>query len=160
MANKPFNTRVQLKNDTETNWNQAVGFSPLNGELIVYRADATHNAPRLKVGDGTTNVNNLPFVQMGGLNNLVITSTNSVASDAITAAALTNTLQDGQLVFVILNSAMEGSAAATIQFGSTTAIPIYRTNSATLIASYAAGMILGMLYYNNKFILLNGALTA
>ena len=92
--------------------------------------------------------------------NIVVTTTNVSASDALTAAALSNSLQDGQIVFVILNAAMAGSAAATIQFGSATAIPIYRTNTETLTATYASGMILGLLYYNNKLIMLNSALAA
>ena len=62
MANKPFNTRIQLKHDTEAHWELATGFSPKAGELIIYDVDATHSSPRFKVGDGITNVNELPFV--------------------------------------------------------------------------------------------------
>ena len=64
-------TRVQLKSDTEANWNKAgpkdgsAGFVPLLGELIVYTADATHPFSRLKVGDGSTNVVSLPFIDAG-----------------------------------------------------------------------------------------------
>lgn len=64
-------TRVQLKCDTETNWNKAgpkegsAGFVPLLGELIVYTADNAHPFSRLKVGDGSTNVVNLPFIDAG-----------------------------------------------------------------------------------------------
>ena len=152
-------TRIQLKHDTEAHYNLATGFSPLAGELIVYDTDATHSKPRLKVGDGTTNVNNLPFFQ-AGVSNLVITSTNATASDAITASALSDDLQEGQFVFIILNSAMAGTANATIQFGSATAKSIYRTVSAPLKAPYAAGMILGLLYHNSNFYLINGALAA
>jgi len=66
-----FKTRVQLKSDTETNWNKAgpkdgsPGFVPLLGELIVYTPDATHPFSRLKVGDGSTNVISLPFIDAG-----------------------------------------------------------------------------------------------
>ena len=64
-------TRVQLKSDTEENWNKAgpkdgsAGFVPLLGELIVYTADNVHPFSRLKVGDGQTNVVNLPFIDAG-----------------------------------------------------------------------------------------------
>ncbi len=67
-------TRIQLKSDTEANWNKAgpkdgsIGFVPLLGELIVYTADATHPFSRLKVGDGVTNVVSLPFIDSGTLN--------------------------------------------------------------------------------------------
>ena len=63
MANeKILNTRVQLKHDIEENWNKAIGFSPLPGEVIIYDVDSTHNQPRIKIGDGKTNVNDLPFI--------------------------------------------------------------------------------------------------
>lgn len=73
-ANNTIKTRVRLKSDTEANWNKAgprdgsSGFIPLLGELIVYTADATHPFSRLKVGDGVTNVVNLPFIDSGTLN--------------------------------------------------------------------------------------------
>ena len=73
-ANNTIKTRIQLKSDTEANWNKAApkegsnGFVPLQGELIVYTADATHPFSRLKVGDGNTNVVNLPFIDSGTLN--------------------------------------------------------------------------------------------
>lgn len=70
-----YKTRIQLKSDTEANWNKAGpkqdgtgGFVPLLGELIVYTADATHPFFRLKVGDGVTNVVELPFIDAGTLN--------------------------------------------------------------------------------------------
>lgn len=73
-ANNTIKTRIQLKSDTEANWNKAGpkdgsnGFVPLLGELIVYTADATHPFSRLKMGDGQTNVVNLPFIDSGTIN--------------------------------------------------------------------------------------------
>lgn len=55
-------TRIQLKNDTEENWNKATSFIPLKGELIIYLTDEAHPFSRLKVGDGVTPVTELPFV--------------------------------------------------------------------------------------------------
>ena len=72
--NNTIKTRIRLKSDTEANWNKAGpkegsnGFVPLQGELIVYNADATHPFSRLKVGDGTTNIVDLPFIDAGTLN--------------------------------------------------------------------------------------------
>lgn len=40
---------------------------PRAGELIIYDADASHDSPRFKVGDGVTTVTNLPFA--GGVSN-------------------------------------------------------------------------------------------
>jgi len=69
MANeKTIKTRIQLKNDTESNWNKAVNFIPLKGELIIYSADGAHPFSRLKVGDGNTTVIALPFIDSGTLN--------------------------------------------------------------------------------------------
>ena len=73
-ANNTIKTRIQLKSDTETNWNKAgpkensAGFVPLRGELIIYSADNAHHFSRLKVGDGETNVISLPFIDSGTLN--------------------------------------------------------------------------------------------
>ncbi len=62
MATKTFKGRIQNKHDTEANWNAAVNFKPLAGELIIYDEDNTHSTPRFKVGDGSTLVSDLPFV--------------------------------------------------------------------------------------------------
>ena len=59
--NKTLKTRVQLKHDIEENWLKATNFTPLNGEAIIYDADAAHDYPRAKIGDGVTNVNELPW---------------------------------------------------------------------------------------------------
>ena len=73
-SNNTIKTRVQLKNDTEENWNKAgpkngsPGFIPLRGELIVYSADNAHHYSRLKIGDGINNVVNLPFIDAGTIN--------------------------------------------------------------------------------------------
>ena len=73
-----FKTRVQLKSDTEENWNKAgpkngsPGFVPLSGELIVYTSDDAHPFSRLKVGDGSTNVVSLPFIDAGTINGEVL----------------------------------------------------------------------------------------
>lgn len=73
-SNNTIKTRIQLKSDTEANWNKAApkqnspGFIPLAGELIIYTPDTTHDYSRLKVGDGVTNVVSLPFIDAGTIN--------------------------------------------------------------------------------------------
>lgn len=57
-----INTRIINKHDIEENWRLAVNFAPLEGEIIIYDADETHDQPRVKIGDGKTNVNVLPFI--------------------------------------------------------------------------------------------------
>ena len=65
MANeKNINSRIQHKHDTEANWNKATNFSPKQGEIIVYDIDETYNYERIKIGDGTTKINDLPFIDI------------------------------------------------------------------------------------------------
>ena len=77
---KNIQSRIQHKHDTEANWLKATNFIPKAGELIIYDVDATHTEPRLKIGNGTTNVNTLPFVS----DNNSITDTKVTQSAAIT----------------------------------------------------------------------------
>ena len=63
MAEKTINNlRIINKHDTEENWLKATGFTPKQGELIVYDIDDNYNYERIKIGDGVQNVNDLPFV--------------------------------------------------------------------------------------------------
>ena len=55
-------TRLVNKHDIEANWLKATNFTPLQGELIVYDVDENYNYERIKMGDGVTNVNELPFI--------------------------------------------------------------------------------------------------
>lgn len=61
MNEKMFNTRIIHKHDTEANWAKALNFIPKQGELIVYDVDENYNYERIKIGDGTTKINGLPF---------------------------------------------------------------------------------------------------
>ena len=83
--------RIQLKHDTEENWNKAVNFIPRKGELIIYNAESSNdNArpfPRLKVGDGITNVVNLPFFDAGSISGMT--------ADALVAQRTAHTLTFG-----------------------------------------------------------------
>lgn len=58
MANiAKYNARVVMKHDVQVNWDKATNFVPLEGEIIVY-----DDLNKIKIGDGITNVINLPFV--------------------------------------------------------------------------------------------------
>ena len=61
MSEKNINTRIIHKHDTEINWSKATNFKPKQGEIIIYDKDDNYNYERIKVGDGVTLVNNLPF---------------------------------------------------------------------------------------------------
>ena len=66
-------SRIQFKRDTTENWNNARGFIPLAGEVIVYNDYSSVekevngvlkkvNVPWIKIGDGKAYVQDLPFV--------------------------------------------------------------------------------------------------
>ena len=61
MAEKTILGRIIQKHDIEANWNLATGFIPKQGEIIVYDIDENYTYERFKIGDGVTNVNDLPF---------------------------------------------------------------------------------------------------
>lgn len=58
MANKTYQARVQSKIDTSENWAKATNFVPLKGEICIYS-----DLHRMKVGDGTTKINDLDFFE-------------------------------------------------------------------------------------------------
>ena len=61
MSSKEIKTIIIHKHDIEENWIKAVNFTPHKGEIVVYDADERHNSVRIKVGDGVSNINSLPF---------------------------------------------------------------------------------------------------
>lgn len=51
--------QVYIKSDTKENWDKAKNFIPKENEIILY----TNFEPNgIKIGDGKTKVNDLPFV--------------------------------------------------------------------------------------------------
>ena len=115
MATKTFKGRIQNKHDTEVNWSAATNFRPLAGELIIYDEDDTHSTPRLKIGNGNTLVNNLPFIptvstlgQTGQLKDGVQDTTHRLVTE--TEKATWNNKQT-QLTNVQLNAVNSGITA-------------------------------------------------
>ena len=81
MAQREIKTRVINKHDTAANWNNALTFIPKKGELIVYDVDSTHDYERFKIGDGETNVVELPFATAGEADKLKTARTISLTGD-------------------------------------------------------------------------------
>ncbi len=89
--------RIRLKRDTTANWNNARGFVPMAGEVIIYDdyqkktwqveeygeiVTKTENIPGIKIGDGQAYVQDLPFIDkdlreklMNHINNIDIHTT-------------------------------------------------------------------------------------
>lgn len=63
MSEKQLNTRITQKIDTTANWGKATNFVPKKGELIVYSDGGGAGIPKFKVGDGSTIVGSLKFVE-------------------------------------------------------------------------------------------------
>lgn len=68
--------RFSQKHDIEANWIKAGNaenpFIPWGAELIIYDPDENYNYARFKIGDGVTNVNDLPFVNKNeGIGNII-----------------------------------------------------------------------------------------
>ena len=61
MANQEFYSRIIHKHDTEENWIKAINFIPKQGEIIIYDKDDNYDYERMKIGDGVSKVNDLPF---------------------------------------------------------------------------------------------------
>ena len=72
-----LSSRMVQKHDLEVNWLTATDFIPLQGEFIIYDIEvdadgkplalpegrtAPYTYARLKIGDGLTSVNKLPFI--------------------------------------------------------------------------------------------------
>lgn len=57
MANKTFQGRIVQKHDTKANWDKAINFIPLKGEIIIY-----DDLNKIKIGDGSTKINDLKFI--------------------------------------------------------------------------------------------------
>jgi hypothetical protein len=53
--------RVSQLHKTEAEWSKLHDFVPIQGEFIIFDPDKQHRYARLKVGDGVTKLNNLPF---------------------------------------------------------------------------------------------------
>lgn len=69
MATKTLSARFKFRRDTTANWNAAIGFVPLEGEVIVYtdyktveKDGQTVSVPGIKIGSGNGYVQDLAFV--------------------------------------------------------------------------------------------------
>lgn len=138
MGDKTIKTRIQLKYDTEENWKKSVleadggtktttgsSFIPKKGEVILYSTDGTHPFSRLKVGDGITNVVQLPFLgirfqDIGGKDNIKTKQT-AVTDPNVAGGATSNSFIDtisqntnGEITVTKANLAVASTSSAGI----------------------------------------------
>ena len=82
MATKTIKTRIVNKHAKESDWKKAINFVPLLGEFIIYEPDETFLGARFKIGDGVSNVNDLPFADgSAGINRI---DAGSIADTTVT----------------------------------------------------------------------------
>lgn len=82
MAQQTKKVRHVQKHDVEANWLKATGFTPLAGEIVIYDKDEKHDFVRTKIGDGETNINDLPFVK-NAIIDVVSLPTDNINQEAI-----------------------------------------------------------------------------
>ena len=95
MIEKNINSRIQHKHDIEANWAKALNFIPKAGEIIIYDIDENNSVPRVKIGDGETNVNDLVFAVEEGfsgswydlIDRPIVTTEISGESETVTVSA-------------------------------------------------------------------------
>lgn len=73
--------RISNLSKTEAEWNK-LNFVPFDGELIVYIADENYRYPRLKIGDGSTPLQLLPFFSDAQIEAKLLEHTHTEVNDA------------------------------------------------------------------------------
>ncbi len=68
---REFNTRIKSKHDTTANWNNAIGFIPLAGEVIIYDDYETKTYTVEEYGETVTKTVNIPAIKIGTGNGYV-----------------------------------------------------------------------------------------
>ena len=115
---KEFFTRIMQKHDTEANWALKTDFVPLAGEIIVYDKDDTHNYVRVKIGDGTTKINNLPFTlptaSSSILGGVKIGSNISISSGKISVPEATGSVKGVTIVYPAASCTTFSSDSGTV----------------------------------------------
>ena len=84
---KIVNVRIQSKHDSAENWGLHSSFVPKAGEIIVY--DGT--VPQVKIGDGTTTVANLKFIDYNHYTKAEVDTLISQSGGSITIVPALNT---------------------------------------------------------------------
>lgn len=154
MGETTLKTRIQHKRETAANWGQATNFVPKDGELIVYK-DGTN--PMLKIGDGTTNVNSLPFIK----GYIPFGTCNTAANVAAKTVNITGfVLVEGTSVLIKF-SHNNTASSPTLNVNNTGAKAIKKvgtTNAGTVVAdSWAAGNTVLLTYDGSYWVLTNFA---
>ena len=78
MKDSNMKARISQLHKTEAQWALMTNFVPLPGELIIFDPDNQNKQARLKIGDGSTPLKNLPFIIGAIVDKFTAESTNEV----------------------------------------------------------------------------------
>lgn len=73
--------RIINTHDKEEEWVKLVDFVPRAGEQIIYDVDSNYSYERVKIGDGVTKLNELPFVFTAAFNSIFNVVNNVLSAD-------------------------------------------------------------------------------
>lgn len=114
-------TRSQQKTGISSDWEKAVNFIPLKGEIIVYS-----DLNKIKIGDGETNVNDLEFMQAE--------TTSGTGSDS---TAIGSGTASGENSTVIGSGTASGAGATVIGSGEASGTGATAIGSGTATGDYS-----------------------
>ena len=77
-----LNLRVIHTHDTQANWDKIESFIPKAGEVIVYDTDEMFSHERFKIGDGVTELKDLPFTVENIVEKIFKIENNVIHADA------------------------------------------------------------------------------
>ena len=146
MAEKQFNGRIIQKHDSEANWNKATNFIPKAGEIIIYDADETHSYCRIKIGDGSTLINNLPFSTEEEIESYAapISHTHNYAGSSSAGGAATSAEKLSTARTISLSGAVNGSA--NFDGSGNTNISTTFPENITIPGTITANKVIGAVY--------------
>ena len=71
MKDSNMKARISQLHKTESEWNLLQNFIPFSGELIIFDPDQQYDYARIKIGDGSTKLQDIPFFVGQITNNFV-----------------------------------------------------------------------------------------
>ena len=74
--------RVSQLCKTESEWSKLPDFVPLKGETIIFSPDIQYKYARIKVGDGSTKLKDLPFFIDSSINDFINNHLTNLVVDA------------------------------------------------------------------------------
>ena len=78
MKNPNMKARISMLHKTEYEWNLLPNFIPFSGEFIIFDRDPQYDYIRVKIGDGKTLLQDLPFLVDSALDDFVASLQNRV----------------------------------------------------------------------------------